>query len=189
MSMDKTDTELSIMESIAAASGSDEVLTQREIARVSGLSLGMTNALLKRLAERGWIKLNRISTRTIRYAISPEGVAEIARRSAAYFRRSARNAEAYRDKLESFILGRHREGIATIVLVGASDLDFLLEYICERHGIVFLKSADFAGTRAFAKKPGVLLLAAKDSELPAPGANVARLDDVFWGIKENKEGI
>jgi DNA-binding MarR family transcriptional regulator len=181
MSMNKADTELSIMESIATASTSSE-LTQREIARSSGLSLGMTNALLKRLAERGWIKLNRISTRTIRYALSPEGVAEIARRSAAYFKRSARNAEVYRERLEGFVLGRLNEGVGTIILVGSSELDFLLEFICERHGIVFMKSADLARSRLFAKRPGVLLvLADKAIERAEPSANMVRLEDVFAG--------
>jgi DNA-binding MarR family transcriptional regulator len=180
--MNNIDTELSIMESIAAAGGSTESLTQRDIARSSGLSLGMTNALLKRLAERGWIKLTRISTRTIRYALSPEGVAEIAKRSAAYFSRSAKNAEIYRERLESFALGELRRGIGTIVLVGTSDIDFLLEYICERHGIVFLKSADYPKAFALAKRPGVLLVStSSEPELPGAGANMVRLEDIFSG--------
>jgi DNA-binding MarR family transcriptional regulator len=185
MSMNKTDTELSILESIAAANSSSESLTQRDLARSTGLSLGMTNALLKRLAERGWIKLTRISTRTIRYALNPEGMAEIARRSAAYFRRSARNADIYRERLESFVLDQLRAGIGTIVLVGSSDLDFLLEYICERHGIIFLKSADLGRTRLFAKRPGVLLIAAaKDLEPFEPETNLIRLEDIFSGVRK-----
>jgi DNA-binding MarR family transcriptional regulator len=183
--MNNIDTELSVMESIAAADGSAESLTQRDIARSSGLSLGMTNALLKRLAERGWIKLTRISTRTIRYALNPEGVAEIAKRSAAYFRRSAKNAEIYRARLESFALDELRKGIGTIVLVGTSDLDFLLEYVCERHGIVFLKSADYPRAYALAKRPGVLLVTvAKELELSGAGVNMVKLEDVFSGVRE-----
>jgi DNA-binding MarR family transcriptional regulator len=185
MSINNTDTELSIMESIAAASKGSEILTQREIARSTGLSLGMTNALLKRLAERGWIKLTRISTRTIRYALNPEGMAEIAKRSAAYFRRSAKNAEVYRERLERFVFGQLHDGVGTIVLVGSSDLDFLLEYLCERHGLVFLKSADFSRTRVFAKRPGVLLLAAaKEIEQSESSANVVRLEDILSGARK-----
>jgi DNA-binding MarR family transcriptional regulator len=182
--MSNLDTELSVMESIASADGSSATLTQRDIASRSGLSLGMTNALLKRLAERGWIKLTRISTRTIRYALSPEGVTEIARRSAAYFRRSSRNADVYRERLESFILGELRKGIGTLVLVGSSELDFLLEYICERHGIVFLKSADFARACALARRPGVLLVTtAKEPEQAASGVKPVSLEDIFSGVR------
>jgi DNA-binding MarR family transcriptional regulator len=182
--MNNIDTELSIMESIASSDGSSGSLTQRDIARSSGLSLGMTNALLKRLAERGWIKLTRISTRTIRYALNPEGMAEIARRSAAYFRRSARNADVYRERLESFALDELRKGIGTIVLVGSSELDFLLEYVCERHGIVFLKSADYARACALAKRPGVLLVTvAREAEQSASGAMPIRLEDILSGVR------
>jgi len=180
--MNGIDTELSVMESIAAASRGSEYLTQRDIAHSTGLSLGMTNALLKRLAERGWVKLNRISTRTIRYALSPEGLAEIARRSAAYFRRSSKNAEAYRERLESFILEQRRDGVGTIVLVGPSDLDFLLEYICERHGLVFVKSSDLGRAESLAKRPGVLLLSeAGAGGVSGGGRKIASLEEVFSG--------
>lgn len=181
--MNNLDTELSVMESIVAPEDSSASLTQREIARRSGLSLGMTNALLKRLADRGWVKLTRISTRTIRYALTPEGLSEIARRTAGYFRRSAKNAEVYRERLESFVLGERHKGIGTLVLVGSTELDFLLEYVCERHGLVFLKSADYERACALARRPGVLLitasqgLAANDGEL-CP----VRLEDIFSGV-------
>jgi DNA-binding MarR family transcriptional regulator len=185
--MSYTDTEFSVMESIAAADRGAASLTQREIARRSGLSLGMTNALLKRLADRGWIKLTRISTRTIRYALSPEGVAEIARRSAGYFRRSAKYAEVYRERLESFVLGELRKGIGTLVLVGSSELDFLMEYVCERHGIVFLKSADLDRACALARRPGVLLVTgAREGGEVEPGIGLARLEDIFAGIQVKK---
>ena len=168
------DTELSVMESIAA-DGSSGSLTQRDIASRSGLSLGMTNALLKRLAERGWVKLTRISTRTIRYALHPEGMAEIARRSAASFRRSAGYAEVYRERLEGFVLAELRKGIGTLILVGSSELDFLLDYICERHGLVFVKSSDFEKAQALARKSGGTLLLAEREASPAADSDVMAL--------------
>jgi DNA-binding MarR family transcriptional regulator len=182
--MSKVDTELSILESIAAAGGSPGSLTQRDIASSSGLSLGMTNALLRRLAERGWVKLNRISTRTIRYALSPEGVAEIARRSAGYFRRSAKNADLYKERLENFALSELRKGIGTLVLVGSTELDFLMEYVCERHGIVFLKSGDLERARTLARRPGVLVVtASNEPEQAASDVATVRLEDIFLGVK------
>jgi len=33
-----------------------------------GLSLGMTNAILKRLAAKGWITVRKVNNRNIRYA-------------------------------------------------------------------------------------------------------------------------
>lgn len=186
--MNNLDTELSVMESIATADDRAASLTQREIARQAGLSLGMTNVLLRRLADRGWVKLTRISTRTIRYALTPEGVIEIARRTAGYFRRSAKSAELYRERLESFVLAEMHKGLGTLVLVGSSELDFLMEYVCERHGIVFLKSADLERAKALARRPGVLLVSTvKESPEDSSKDTPVRLEDIFAGYSGRKD--
>lgn len=133
------DAELAILESIYSSQKREQSLTQRDLADAAGLSLGMTNALLKRFAEKGWILLRRLNARTINYALTPEGVNEIAHRTYRYFKRTARNASVYRDLIESFVMDIKRKGAARLVLAGSSDLDFLLEYACERHGLLFVK--------------------------------------------------
>jgi DNA-binding MarR family transcriptional regulator len=177
--MNDTDTELSLMESIGEAEHSQARITQRELASRAGLSLGMTNALLRRLAGSGWVKLTRLSTKNVRYALTPEGMGEIARRTAGYFRRAARNADRYRARLELFIMEAKRAGASTLLLAGASELDFLLEYICERHGMVFVKTTDYARARSTGRRPGVALLYAESrdeagQEQVAPGAACLR---------------
>ena len=87
------DTEFSLLESIGEAEGSQQPATQRLLASRAGLSLGMTNALVRRMAERGWVKLTRVSARNIRYALTPAGVAEILKRTAGHFRRAAHKAD------------------------------------------------------------------------------------------------
>jgi len=161
------DTELSLLESIGESEGSEDHVTQRELASRAGLSLGMTNSLLRRLAEHGWVKLTRLSPKSMRYALTPEGVGEIARRTSGYFRRAARNADKYRAQIELFIVEAKRAGIATLVLAGTSELDFLVEFVCERHGIAFVKTADPERARSMKRRPGVVLLYA-ESELPSP---------------------
>jgi DNA-binding MarR family transcriptional regulator len=163
------DTELSLLESISESEGSQAHVTQRELASRSGLSLGMTNSLIKRLAERGWVKLTRLSSKSVRYALTPEGVTEIARRTSGYFRRAARNSDKYRAQIELFIVEAKRAGASTLVLAGASDLDFLIEFVCERHDIAYVKTADFERARTLGKRTGVILLHA-ETEQPQQGA-------------------
>ncbi len=55
--MASNDTELSLIESLGEAQCTQARITQRELASRTGLSLGMTNALLRRFAEKGWVKL------------------------------------------------------------------------------------------------------------------------------------
>jgi DNA-binding MarR family transcriptional regulator len=159
-----TEPELAILEGIGEAEQGGLRVTQRELARKAGLSLGMTNALLRQFAERGWVKLTKLSTRSVVYALTPDGVAEIAHRTAGYFRRASRNSERYRDRLEAYIMGAKESGASTVVLAGSSDLEFLLEYLCERHGLVFVKSADLERARTLGRKPGVVIVLAERSE-------------------------
>ena len=161
--MDHSYTELSVLQSIYEAELASAKLTQREVARSASLSLGMTNALLRRLAERGWIKLTRASTRSVSYALTPEGVKEIARRTARFFRRAAQNADLYRERLERFLVSAKQAGASTVMLSGESEMDFILDYLCERHGLVFVKSADPERARSLARRAGVVLLVSEFS--------------------------
>lgn len=158
------DSELTVLNAISEAESGESRLTQRELADRAGISLGMANILLRRLAERGWVKLTRLSSKSVRYALTPSGVGELAQRTAGYFNRASRSAELYRDRIEAFVLGAKRGGAETIVLFGSSEVEILLAYVCERHGLVFVKSADFERARALARKSGVRLLLASRSE-------------------------
>jgi DNA-binding MarR family transcriptional regulator len=105
---------------------------QRDLAHVVGLSLGMTNAILKRLALKGLIVIRKVNNRNVLYAVSPAGLREIARRSASYLRRSVRAVVDYRKAIEGLVADAKRSGCSRIVLVGRSDLDFILEHACAR---------------------------------------------------------
>jgi len=77
------ESEYSLLEAIYASIAQNEAskaTSQRELAQASGLSLGMTNVLLKRFVERGWIKLSHLNKRKVLYALTAEGMEEISRR-------------------------------------------------------------------------------------------------------------
>jgi DNA-binding MarR family transcriptional regulator len=161
------DNELTVLNAIGEAESVGSRLTQRELAGRAGISLGLANSLLRKLAERGWIKLTHISPKSVRYALTPSGVGELAQRTAGYFNRASRSAELYRERLETLIINSKRGGTGTIVLFGASEVELVLAYVCERHGLVFVKSADLAKARQLARRSGgLLLIAEKESTLP-----------------------
>ena len=51
-------------------------LTQRELSREVGIALGLVNHLLKKMVQKGWIKIKNIDAKKIRYLITPEGAME-----------------------------------------------------------------------------------------------------------------
>jgi DNA-binding MarR family transcriptional regulator len=151
------DSVLALLERVQAASIAESRLTQRELARSVGLSLGMTNILVRRLVERGWLALRRHSAKSITYLLTPEGTGEIARRTRGYFERASRLVAAQGERIEAFVMEARRKGATAIVLVGSSPSDFILERSCETHGLVFMKSANPDKARALAQRPDVVL--------------------------------
>ncbi|HBO40886.1 MAG TPA: transcriptional regulator [Spirochaetaceae bacterium] len=135
------DNELVILESIYASLKTDRSLTQRDLAQTSGMSLGMTNVLLKRFAEKGWVMLRKLNSRTMQYVLTPVGLQELAHRAYRYFQRTTRNLSKYKNLLEAFVSTIKLAGKKRLVLLGCSDIDFILEYSCERYGMLFVKSA------------------------------------------------
>jgi DNA-binding MarR family transcriptional regulator len=51
-------------------------VSQRSLARELGIALGLTNVLLRRLAQLGWIQIERLNRNHARYLVTPLGLAQ-----------------------------------------------------------------------------------------------------------------
>lgn len=118
----------------------DTNLHQRDISRIVGLSLGMTNAILKRLATKGLLMVRKVNNRNIRYIVSPAGVEEISRRSYYYFKRTIKNIVYYKDILQNLLMELQQKGVQRVVLEGQSDVDFILEHLCHKLNLQFQRT-------------------------------------------------
>lgn len=159
--------EIKLLNSINSTSAP---LSQRELAQASGMSLGMTNAVLKRLVNKGWLTVRKINNRNIRYAVTPAGMEEITRRSYRYFKRTLRNVADYKNRIDALLKSIQTEGYDSIVLIGASDIDFIIEYLCAQLDLKMIRSDSEITERTFMlyaetyipdeaeKKDGVLFL-------------------------------
>lgn len=137
--------ELQLLDSLYAAMEEEDnsVLgSQRALARTAGLSLGLTNALLRRFVERGWVRLLHVRGHAIKYALTPSGVQQVAARTVDFFVRAMKNASLYRRKIDSFIERMARIGYGAVLLLGPEELDFLFDYACLKHGLQFYKKAE-----------------------------------------------
>jgi len=201
-----SDTELQLLETIYSKQGAPEVLSQRDLAGAAGLSLGMTNALIKRFIGRGWVKLMHISGRSLKYILTTEGMEEVLRRSISFFTRAVRSASLYREKIDAFVRGLAKTGFAVVVLEGPAELDFLFDYSCERHGLEFVKNPLGARRKALTAMPEAMFVKAKgfdEAEDPCVaglsnaeggagadsgmGAGMISLADILFGCAEEGE--
>ncbi|MBI4373686.1 MAG: winged helix-turn-helix transcriptional regulator [Deltaproteobacteria bacterium] len=51
----------------------NSLISQRELARVTGMSLGLTNVIIKRLIKNGYLKISQKNKRKFQYDITSEG--------------------------------------------------------------------------------------------------------------------
>jgi EPS-associated MarR family transcriptional regulator len=84
--------------------GPNPHLSQREVARELGISVGKTNYCLKALVERGLIKAtnfkNARNKAAYLYLLTPRGIEEKARVTARFLRAKVREYEALRSEIE-----------------------------------------------------------------------------------------
>lgn len=60
---------------------SKDNISQRKLAEHIGLSLGQTNYILHSLIKKGFLKIDKISSRNVKYILTPEGITKNARRA------------------------------------------------------------------------------------------------------------
>ena len=130
------DKELEILENIYL---SEDSVRQRDLAQIVGLSLGMTNSILKRLAKKGWLSVRKVNNRNIKYIVSPEGMEAITRRSYRFFKRTIKNVVFYKEAIDSIIKSAKNNHYCGVMLIGKSDLDFIVEHSCHIHEMDFVK--------------------------------------------------
>ncbi|RKX89487.1 MAG: hypothetical protein DRZ90_17115 [Spirochaetes bacterium] len=97
--------------------------SSRDLSAVADLSLGMTNAVLKKPVTKGLLVMKRVNSRNIHYALTADGLTEVARRSHALLKRTLKNVAEYRDAAESYVSALKKEGYQAIHLKNSSDLD------------------------------------------------------------------
>ena len=144
--MEHIEKEIQILENIQQNSTH---VKQRDLAEIIGLSLGMTNSILKRLAKKGWLIIKKINNRNIRYAITPQGIDEITKRSYRYFKRTIKNVVDYRRIIESLVEEIKGKEYTGVVLVGKSDLDFIVEHACHKQHLDLVRDEEHYEGRLF----------------------------------------
>ena len=118
-SRDKEDSlTLEILEAIEARSD----VTQRHLARSTGIALGLANSYLKRCVRKGLVKIHQAPANRYLYYLTPRGFAEKSRLTAqylsasfAFYRKAGDSCREAFEKCEQF-------GWRRLVLCGVSDL-------------------------------------------------------------------
>lgn len=127
--------ELTLLEQIEH----DPDVTQASLATQLGVAVGTVNWHLKRLVEKGYIKVKRAERKKLRYIITPEGLALRARLTVDYIERSFDLYRKTRQRVRAHLDEVKKAGYTRIRLVGEGDVADICRLSCLEQGIEIVK--------------------------------------------------
>jgi len=164
-----TERELKVIDEIAK----DQSITQREISRRAGMSLGMVNIVLKRLTRKGHIKLRRLNKRSLEYILTPKGFAEKAKKSYWYINRTINSLREIKAKIQILILKEYQRGERKFIILGNSELADIVEI-----SLRDLRKSDLRYTRV-----------SKREKIKEKDALILAAEEKYRASKDNKRWI
>ena len=97
-------------------------ITQPEIAGHLGISLGLTNAFIKRIARKGYIKLTTIPRDRAKYLLTAQGIAEKSRLTLKYLQYSINFYKQAKETISQVYAQLEQEGVKNIVFYGIGEI-------------------------------------------------------------------
>jgi DNA-binding CsgD family transcriptional regulator len=123
--------ELTLLEQIER----DPDVTQASLATQLGVAVGTVNWHIKRLIDKGALKVKRAERKKLRYIITPEGIALRARLTVDYIERSFDLYRRTRQRVKTHLNEVKRAGYDRIRLIGDGDVADICRLSCLEQGI------------------------------------------------------
>jgi DNA-binding MarR family transcriptional regulator len=108
---------LRLLEAIAQ----DRPTSQRELSDSLQISLGMVNAFIKRLVNKGYCKVAAIPKNRVQYILTPAGAMEKTRLTYQYISKSYQYFKTARNRLQDLYHTLQNQGATRIVFYGAGE--------------------------------------------------------------------
>ena len=122
--------DLALLQEIEA----DPDVSQAMLAEELGVAIGTINWHIKRLVEKGFVKVKRARRRKLRYIITPEGIALRARLTVDYIQQSFKLFRHVRERVTSLLQKLEAMDIHTVRLEATGDVADVCRLTCmEQH--------------------------------------------------------
>jgi DNA-binding MarR family transcriptional regulator len=126
--------ELALLETIEH----DPDVTQASIATQLDVAVGTVNWHIKRLIEKGYIKIKRANRKKLRYIITPEGIALRARLTVDYIEQQFLLYRNTRQHVKEHIERVRAAGFDRVTLQGEGDVADICRLTCIEQGIAIV---------------------------------------------------
>jgi DNA-binding MarR family transcriptional regulator len=113
-------------------------VTQASLASQLGVAVGTVNWHLKRLIDKGYVKVKRAQRRKLRYIITPEGIALRARLTVNYIETSMRLYRRTRQRVRELLAEAQQAGYQQVSITGDGDIADICRLTCLEQGMAIL---------------------------------------------------
>jgi len=97
------------------------VISQRELSHKFNIALGVTNACLRRMARKGWIRIRDLNPRKIGYYLTPKGVIEKGKLTLNLVSFRIQHYAELKKTIAARLLEMQNQGLKRLVFYGISD--------------------------------------------------------------------
>jgi DNA-binding MarR family transcriptional regulator len=120
----------------------DPDVTQATLATQLGVAVGTVNWHLKRLIEKGYVKIKRAERKKLRYIITPEGIALRARLTVDYVEQQFLLYRNTRQRVRQQLEEVRSAGFERISIQGSGDVADICRLTCLEQGIQVVPDGD-----------------------------------------------
>jgi len=126
--------EMALLESIEH----DPDITQASLATQLGVAIGTVNWHLKRLIEKGYVKIKRAERKKLRYIITPEGIALRARLTVDYVEQQFLLYRNTRQRVREHLEKVRQMGFDRVSIQGEGDVADICRLTCLEQDITIV---------------------------------------------------
>ena len=118
----------------------DPLVTQAGLSSRLGIAVGSVNWYIKRLIQRGWVKVSHLDRTRLKYDLTSEGMSVFTQRALMYARDSLKVYRDFRNKAIELVAELRRQGIKEAYLAADDERADILRLTCIESGIALRTS-------------------------------------------------
>lgn len=132
----------------------NSVISQRELSRATGVSLGLINVILKRFLKTGYLHVSSLNKRKLEYILTPQGFLAVARKTYHYATSTIRDYQLLHRSLSVLLYQLRESGFNYFSIYGDGEIRLLIETLAKQE---FKESSAILGSD-HRDEPGAVVL-------------------------------
>jgi len=119
----------------------DPLVTQAGLAKHLGIAVGSVNWYIKRLINRGYVKVSHLDRTRLQYDLTPEGMSVFTERAMQYAKNSLKVYKSFRQKAKDIVVELQVKGISQVAIEGNDEIMDILHLTCTEAGIEIVEES------------------------------------------------